>query len=174
MCYSNGKIDSLRRKPNWLISLWLLEIISAGWMARDRDGETHLPPPLWGLERGVCLPPERGLGLYLWSLKLHWATPPPLPPSHCGGFELSQVYRPLLWPGDLPLTFPQHLAGLQLVILESGCAPVGVNETVDAKNSSELRLRRARFTCHCCSDGLFMRWGKFITYKKSPRGPSSW
>lgn len=100
--------------------------------------------------------------------------PPHLPPSHCGGFELSQVYRPLLWPGDLPLTFPQHLAGLQLVILESGCAPVGVNETVDAKNSSELRLRRARFTCHCCSDGLFMRWGKFITYKKSPRGPSSW
>lgn len=171
MCYSNGRIDSLRSKPNWLISLrLLLEIVSAGWLARDRDGEAPLPPTLWGLELGVCLPPERGLGLYLWSLKLLWATPP----SHCGGFELSLVYRPPLWPGVLLLTFPQHLAGLQLVILVSGSTPVGVNEMVDAKNSSELWLRRARFTCHCCSDGLLMRRGKFITYTKSPHSPSSW
>lgn len=73
MCYSNGKIDSLRSKPNWLISLWLLlEIVSAGWMARDRDGEAHLPPPM-GVGTWCALPPERGLGLYLRSLKLHWA-----------------------------------------------------------------------------------------------------
>lgn len=171
MCYSNGKIDSLRSKPNWLISLrLLLEIVSAGWMARDRDGEAHLPPP-----------PVR---VGTWCVSSSWVRPwsvpavskAPLsdaPLSHCGSFELSQVYCPLLWPGDPPLTCPQHLAGLQLLILVSGCAPVGVNETLDAKNSSELWLRRARFTCHCCSDGLFMRRGKFSTYTKSRRGPSS-
>lgn len=40
MCYSNGKIDSLRSKANWLISSGvILEIVSAGWMIGDRDGE---------------------------------------------------------------------------------------------------------------------------------------
>lgn len=40
MRYSNGKIDSLRSKANWLISSRvILEIVSAGWMIGDRDGE---------------------------------------------------------------------------------------------------------------------------------------
>lgn len=47
MCYSNGKIDSLRSKANWLISSGVfLEIVSAGSMIRDRDGEVNPPPPL--------------------------------------------------------------------------------------------------------------------------------
>lgn len=40
-----GKLIPLEVKANWLISLWVvLEIVSAGWMTRDRDGEVHPPP----------------------------------------------------------------------------------------------------------------------------------
>lgn len=164
MCYSNGKIDSLRSKPNWLISLrLLLEIVSAGWMAIDRDGEAHLPPPVgvgtWCVSSSWAWP---------WSVPAVSKAPLSCPPQPLRRFWIVSGLPPLLWPGDLPLTCPQHLAGLQLVLLVSLCAPVGVNETVDAKNSSELWLRRVRFTCHCSSDGLFVRRGKFITYTKFP------
>lgn len=51
-----GKLIPLEVKVNWLISLWVvLEIVSAGWMTRDRDGEVHPPTPPSGLERGVYL-----------------------------------------------------------------------------------------------------------------------
>lgn len=100
----------------------------------DKRQRWRSPPPL-GLERGVCPLPERDLSRYAWSLKLHWPT---APSAIAVVLNCLNTCHPLLWPEDPTLPCPVHLPGLQLAILVPGCAPVRVNETADAKNSTEL------------------------------------
>lgn len=108
--------------------------------------------------RSVCLPPSETL---VWMRGPSGSTvqPPPAAVLNC-----PSVRHHFLWPGDLPLTCPGPRPGLQLVLLESGCVPVVVNETVDAKNSTEPWLRHGGFTCHCDAIGLFTSWAKGIIY----------
>lgn len=129
MCCTNRKIDSLRTKANWLISSGvILEIVSAGWMMRDR--EVYTPPH----PRGVCLPLSEAS---VWICGPSGSNVQHPPSAIAAVLNCLSVRHGFLWPGDLPPTCPAHLPGLQLVVLKSGCVPVIVNETVDAKNRTD-------------------------------------